>query len=158
MTTINNLTALDTVVTADAFLVYSSANGDARRVSGTALLTFVNANLSASPSTYASQYSAPLTGVTVQVASTASGATGKENVHLIVTPAGTIAALTIKLPAVAAVVDKQLLLVNCTQIVTALTMDANGASAVVGAPTALTANGFFMLKYDALLSKWYRVG
>lgn len=157
MTTINNLTALDTVVAADAFLVYSSANGDARRVSGTALLAFVAANTS-NASTYASQYSAPLTGVTVTIASTASDADGSENVHLIVTPAGTIAALTIQLPAVANCADKQMVLVNSTQIVTALTMAANGASAVVGAPTALTANGFFALKYDALLSKWYRVG
>jgi len=39
-----------------------------------------------------------------------------------------------------------------------LTININGASAIQGAPTALTAGQFFKLKYDASGLTWYRVG
>jgi hypothetical protein len=61
------------------------------------------------------------------------------------------------MPAVASVIDGQELLVNSTQAVTTLTVAGNGAT-VAGAPTTLAANGFFRLKFEALVSTWYRVG
>jgi hypothetical protein len=153
MTQINQLTALDTLAGGDQLAVYSASNGDARKSSITVLQSYMQSNLTFSQSTFTTEYSSPLTGATVTIA-TASG-----NAHLIVTPAGTIAALTIKLPAVAGLVDKQEILVNCTQIVTTLTMDANGATAILGAPSTLaSANEYFRLKYDALMTTWYRVG
>ncbi len=158
MSRIIDLTALDSPSAADNIPVYSSANGDARRVSLTALLEFIEDNLTQAGGSFASQYSAPLTGVTVTVGSTADDADGSENVHLIITPAGTISALTIKFPLSTGLVDKQEVVINCTQIVTTLTFDANGASDVVGEPTTFAANGFCRFKYDALLSKWYRIG
>jgi len=158
MSRIIDLTALDSLVAADNLLVYSSANGDARRVSLATLLSYIEDNLTASGSSFATQYSSPLTGVTVTLGSTAEDADGSENVHLVITPAGTIAALTIKFPLSTSLVDKQEVIINCTQIVTTLTFDANGASDVVGEPTTFAANGFCRFKYDALLEKWYRVG
>ena len=44
-----------------------------------------------------------------------------------------------------------------TQAVTTLTVSGNGAT-VNGAPAALTANGFFRLRFDGVLGGWYRLG
>jgi hypothetical protein len=82
----------------------------------------------------------------------------QDNVHLILTPLAGYAAGTITLPAKATLVDKQEVLVNCTQAVTTLTIGLNGATGAVGAPTTLAANAFFRLMYDAVTSNWYRVG
>jgi hypothetical protein len=157
-TPINLLTALDELAAADALVVYSSSNGDARRASLTTLLSFLedNQNLAARP--FYTQYSAPAAGNTVQVAASFSDADGSENVHLILTPAGTLATLTIKLPLSSACVDAQEIIVNCTQIVTTLSWDANGASDIVGEPATLAANAFLRLKYDELTTNWYRIG
>lgn len=136
----------------DLIAIWDSVNSDTRNTSLNRVFelfseSFTNAVLEAD-----SQYSTPLTGANVLVND------NNNDTHLIVVPAGTIAALTITLPAKVNIRDKQTLLVNCTQIVTALTVAANGASAVNGAPTAFTANGFFTLKYDLTLDTWSRVG
>ncbi len=78
--------------------------------------------------------------------------------HLILTPAGAYAAGTLVMPLASACRDKQEVTVNCTQAVTGLTITANGATSIVGAPTGLTANEFFKLKYDLPTNNWYRVG
>jgi hypothetical protein len=53
--------------------------------------------------------------------------------------------------------EGQEVLVNCTQSVGTLTVLGNGAN-VIGAPTSLAANGFFLMKFEPILSNWYRVG
>lgn len=100
-----------------------------------------------------SQYSAPsATGFDIVVNDS------NVDVHLIITPSGTFADGNIILPATGNVRDKQILIVNSTQEVTALTIDGNGAAGVHGAPTTLSANGYFTLKYDATVNAWYRIG
>lgn len=163
MTTIDRLSAVDAVAIADQLVIYSSANGDTRRASLTALTSFIQDQIDAGEIvvtglSYDTQYSAPAAGNTVQIASSSADANGSENVHLILTPAGTLATLTIKLPLASNCVDKQEILINCTQIVTTLSWNVNGASDIVGEPTTLAANGFLRLKYDALTTNWYRVG
>lgn len=158
MSRIIDLIALEALAAADNLPLYSSSNGDTRRASLTTLLAFLQDNLSLSGGSFATQYSAPAAGNTVQIASSASDADGSENVHLILTPAGTLATLTLKLPLRTNAVDKQEILVNCTQIVTTLSWDANGAGDIVGEPTTLAANGFLRLKFDAVTTNWYRVG
>lgn len=102
---------------------------------------------------YATQYAAPSsTGFSVSITNSSA------NTHLILTPTTGFAAGTIVLPAIANVIDKQEVLVNTTQQVTALTINGNGAVAVTGEPTSLAADDFFRLKFDALTSTWYRVG
>jgi hypothetical protein len=78
-------------------------------------------------------------------------------VWLILTPVAGYAAGTITLPLSTNVVNKQEILVNCTQAVTTLTINGNGAT-VTGAPTTLAANAFFRLRYDGVTGTWYRVG
>lgn len=155
MPQINQLTAVTSVVAADQVPIYSSSNGDARKASMSVLLAFMQANLTF-PADYVTQYASPsATGFSVSIT---DGASNNTNVHLILTPTAGFAAGTIVLPVSTGLVDGQRVLVNCTQSVTTLTISANGATAVTGAPTALTANQFFELKYDKPTSTWYRVG
>lgn len=163
MTTINNLSALDSLTAADLLVLYSSANSDARRATLTTLLSFLqdqldDGSLTAPGSSFDTQYSAPSGNFTLAVASSSSDADGSENVHVILTPTGTITTGAITLPAVANLVDKQEVLLNTTQAVTNFSVGANGAADVIGEPSTLAANAFLRLKYDAVTTNWYRVG
>jgi hypothetical protein len=148
---INELSALDVLAAGDALPVFSTTNGDTRRVAFSTLKTFVNADATASDDKL-TQYAAPsATGFTVTITD------GSNSVWLILTPTGAFAAGTLVLPAVANCLDRQEILVNSTQAVTTLTINANGAT-VTGAPTTLAANAFFRLRFDALMKVWYRIG
>jgi hypothetical protein len=151
MTTINQLSAVDSVNSADQVPIYASGQGDARKASMGTLLSYMQNNISANDDKI-SQYAAPVaTGFTVTVIDSSS------SVWLILTPLAGYAAGAITLPSVANCADRQEILVNCTQSVGALTINANGAT-TVGAPTTLAANAFFRLRFDAVLKAWYRVG
>jgi len=159
MPTINKLSAVDEISLSDLFAIYSSQSGDARKASASVLLAFMQNNLAFAEQgsgSYLTQYSAPsTTGFSVTVTDDAGDDT---NVHLILTPTAGFAAGTVVLPPVAGLANKQEVLVNCTQVVTTLTIDGNGAIAVTGEPSALAANDFFRLKYDLVTKTWYRVG
>lgn len=153
---INQLTALTSLAAGDNIAIGSSANGDDRRVSLTVLTTYLQSALTIVDALafaeYITQYAAPsATGQTITVNDT------DDNIHLIITPVAGYAAMTITLPTAANCIDKQDILINCTQIVTTLTIDGNG-STVAGGPSTLAANDFFRLKYDLAGSTWYRVG
>lgn len=77
----------------------------------------------------ATQYSAPLTGTSITIASTTR--------QVIVNPAGTIAALTIVFPAASGLTDGQRLGFCTTQIITALTVTAGSGATTSNAPTAM---------------------
>ena len=152
---INKLNSVDAIALSDLWAIFSQSAGDDRRVSGTALLTFLNANLtfpgSSSKSKATKVFSTPITSGTVTVTD------GSANYWVIITPAGTLADLEIKLPAVANVVDLQEILVVCTQVITALTFDVNDATDIIGEPTALAANESFKIKYDSQTGNWYNI-
>lgn len=151
MTTINQLSAVDTVASSDQVPIYSSGNGDARKASLSVIKDYVLSDATVADDKV-TQYASPAaTGFTVTVNNSSS------SVWLILTPLAGYAAGTITLPAVANCVDRQEVLVNTTQAVTTLTVSGNGAT-VIGAPTALAANAFFRLRFDAVLDVWYRVG
>lgn len=160
MTTINQLTRLDSLSAGDLLPVFSTGDGDARAAAISVLQAYMQANLTFSGGvSYASQYAAPAaTGFSVTITDGSSDGITDTNVHLILTPLAGYAAGTIVLPAKTGLVNKQEVLVNCTQAVTALTISLNGAAAAIGAPTTLAANAFFRLKYDSVTSNWYRVG
>jgi len=151
MPTINQLSAVDQVVSSDQVPIYSSEQGDARKASMATLLAFFAGQITANDDKM-TQYSAPsATGFNVQVNN------DNLSVWLVLTPVAGYAAGTLTLPAVANCVDRQEILVNCTQAVTALTVAGNGAT-VTGAPTTLAANAYFRLRFDAVTNTWYRVG
>lgn len=93
------------------------------------------------------QYETPLTGATVNAADSTE--------MLVVDPAGTIAALTVTMPANP--YDGQYFELATTQTVTALTMTAAGKT-LKAALTAGTANGFGAWRYSKATTTWYRVG
>lgn len=131
---------------------YDPNNGADRRTSVTELAALLQTLLTASAPL--AQYSAPAaTGFSVTVAPAVAG----QSVLLLLTPAAGYAAGTVVLPAVATTVDGQEVSCTCTQSVATLTVSGNGAT-VNGAPTALTANGFFKLRFDGVFGAWYRVG
>lgn len=151
MPTINQLNAVDSLSVADLIVIYSSSNGDARKASISTLAEYVRSTITVADDKV-TQYAAPsASGFTVQVNDSSN------NVWLVLTPTGAFAAGTIKLPSLANVIDRQEILVNCTQAITALTINGNGAT-VTGAPTTLAADAFFRLRFEAVTDTWYRVG
>lgn len=146
MTSINKLSSLDTLTGGDLLAVWATNNGDTRKSSLTTLVAYLQGALSL-PGALSTQYAAPsASGFTVTVA--------QNNTWLLLTPTGTFAAGAIVLPS--APTDKSEVSINCTQIVTSLTVSAGGTT-VTGAPTTLAANGFFTMRFDAATAAWYRV-
>lgn len=101
------------------------------------------------------QYSVPLTGTTITVLPGTR--------HVIIEPAGTLAALTLQLPAASLLTEGQKLGYCTTQIITAQTVTAGSGSTVMNAPTAMTvplatgAASCVEWVYYAATTKWYRV-
>lgn len=151
MTTINKLTRTDTVSAGDVVPVYVQNQGDARGAAMSVLLAYLQGAISfPEVPGFTTQYAVPsATGFSVQVADNGG------DTHLIMTPTAAFAAGTIVLPALTSAVDKQTILVNTTQAITALTVDGNGATAVSGAPTSLGAFDSFALVFDAFSVTWY---
>jgi len=151
MTAIYSLSTVADMSLSDFLALYSLSGGYTGKVTVGALLEVIQANL-ALPGTKVTQYAAPsATGFTAAVVDSS------DSVWLILTPAAGFAAGTVKLPSLANAVDGQEVSVNCTQAVTTLTVDGSGAT-VTGAPTTLSANAFFTLRFDETSKVWYRVG
>lgn len=146
MSNINQLSTITTLVGGDLLPVWSTNNGDTRRASLTTLTTYMQGALTL-PGALTTQYAAP--SATAFSVTISAGDT-----WLILTPTGTFANGAIVLPTGAT--DKSEVSVNCTQIVSALSVTSGNT--VTGAPTALAANGFFTMRYDAATTAWYRVG
>jgi hypothetical protein len=93
-------------------------------------------------------YFTPLTGTTITLVYSNS----------IVNPAGTIAALTINLPAITSKTLQagQKVVVSFSQVVTALTVATTDGSSIIGtAITAGTVGGHFAYIYDSNSNAWY---
>lgn len=96
------------------------------------------------------QYVAPATGATVTVAAT--------DRFVVIKPAGTIAELTVTLPTAAQSANGDQITVNCTQIVTTLTVAAGAGASVANAPVAFAAGGFMSFVYRTADTTFYRCG
>jgi len=155
MTDINQLSTADTLTAGDLLPIWRTNNSDTRKTSLTALTTYMQSALtfaSAGQSQFVVQYAAPVaTGFTVTLVSTS------DNQWLIMSPLATYATGTITFPPVADLADNQEILIYSTQIVTALTINGNGAT-IAASPGFITAGGSLRFKYNALASSWYRIG
>lgn len=147
--TINQLASVDTLAVGDQFPVYSSANGDARKASGTALLAFIEANF-ASP-----DYTTVLVAPTVSGFVQPIGNTG-DNVWLIINAATDFAAGTVQLPPATSAIDGQQVLVVSQNALASVSVTSAGAD-VQGFPTSLGDYGFFAMRYSADMLAWYCV-
>jgi hypothetical protein len=153
MAQINEYPTANPIQASDLLALFSTGNSDTRKASISALQAYLQDNLTFNDGkeAFTTQYSAPsATGFSVQITD------GANNIWLVLTPDATYATGTIILPTSTNATDKQEVLVNCTEIVTTLTINGNGAT-VVGGPTTLAANDSFKLKFDATLSRWYKV-
>ena len=152
MTAINKLTSTDALSAGDLLVIFGSTDSQNRKAAVSVLQKFMQDNLNFGVAAFTTQFAAPSsTGFSIQINDDA------KDTHLILTPTATFATGTIVLPSFTTAVDKQQVLVNSTQIVTALTIDGNGAT-VTGEPSALAANDFFTLKFEKATDVWYRVG
>jgi hypothetical protein len=146
MTTINKLSALDTLTGGDQLAVWATGNGDTRKASMNLVASYVSGTLDLPVDISRSQYAAPsATGFTVAITS--------PNTWLVLNPTNAFAAGTIVLPN--SVPDLSMVSIVTTQAITALTVSVTGA-AVVGAPTTAAANTAFTLRYDAVTNTWYQ--
>lgn len=152
MAQINQLSTVDAIQGGDLFAIYVNNLGDTRSTSVTLLQAYLQANLDFPVGVFTNQYSSPATGFNVNVLG--------GNYWLIITPVATLATGTVTLPDVTSLSGNEEVLVNCTQIISTLTVAKNAlntGTAVVGAPTSLADNEFFRMKYDNLSKNWYRV-
>jgi|SRR3990167_5553227 len=149
----NHVAVGDSLDAGDQILIWDTEAGDWRRLPRSILLAYIQSGLTfPDAGAFTTQYASPsATGFSVTITS------GTANIHLILTPTAGFAAGTLVLPASTVAADKQEVLVNCTQQVTALTVNGSGAT-VTGEPTSLGADDFFRLKYDKATNVWYRVG
>ena len=100
----------------------------------------------------ATTFNAPLTGASITLTAGTS--------NLVLNPAGTIAALTVVLPAASTLANNQTLKIGSSQIVTALTLTGGTGTTIVGGATTIAAAGGFELIYietNATTGIWYRL-
>lgn len=98
------------------------------------------------------QYNAPLTGASITVLGPTS--------TLLLEPAGTIATLTVTLPAATLLKQGQVLSISSTATVTALTLTAgSGTTIAAQTPTAITVSATASYGYRFIYygTKWYRI-
>ena len=150
MPTINQLALLSTPNSGDQIPVYSPNNGDARRMSIGALLQLFQQQF-ASP-TMATNVYTPGTGFNIAVPTPVA-----QQQWVLLQPAGTLATGTVTLPLNTATPDGTEVLVTTTQQITGFTLALNGATAAYGAPSTLSAEDFFRMRFVQSTNSWYRI-
>ena len=150
MPNINQLPLLAQVSPGDQVPVYSPNNGDARRLSISALLTYFQQTF-ASP-TLATNVYTPGTGFNLAVPTPVAA-----QQWMLIQPAGTLALGTITLTLNTQTPDGTEVLVTTTQEITGFTLALNGATAAYGAPTTLLAEEFFRMRFVQATNSWYRI-
>ena len=150
MPQINQLPVLSQASAGDQIPVYSPNNGDARRLSISALLTYFQQTF-ASP-TLATNVYTPGTGFNLAVPTPVAA-----QQWMLLQPAGTLALGTITLPLNTGTPDGTEVLVTTTQQITGFTLALNGATAAYGAPSTLAAEDFFRMRFVQATNSWYRI-
>lgn len=146
------LNTTDTLEAGDQVVLFRTKNGDYRAIPVDELINLITEKLAISeyipPHV---QHFNPNGNFSIEVENYPEGT------YLYLNPLAGIETGEIKLPSLADVTDKQELSVTCSQQINNFTVTGNG-SAVIGAPNALNATGFFKLRFDKLSGTWYRVG
>lgn len=150
MPQINQLSSISQVSGANQIPVYDQNNGDARKMSVSALLQYFQATFAAP--TVATNLYTPGTGFNVAVPTPVS-----EQQWMVIQPAGTLASGTITLPLNTGTPDGTEVLVTTTQQITSFTLALNGASNAYGAPSTLSAQDFFRMRFYQATNSWYRI-
>lgn len=150
MPTINQLPVLSTISSGDQLPVYSPNNGDARRTSIGSLLTFFQQSF-ASPTLSVNLF-VPGNGFNITVPTPVSN-----DQWMLLQPAGTLATGTITLPLNTGVPDGTSVLITTTQEITSLTIALNGATAIYGGVTSLSAGTATAIRFYQPTNSWYQI-
>ena len=150
MPQINQLSSISQVSGANQIPVYDQNNGDARKMSVSALLQYFQATFAAP--TVATNLYVPGTGFNVTVPTPVS-----EQQWMILQPAGTLTTGTITLPLNTGVPDGTQVLITSTQTITAFTIALNGASAIFGNVSTLTAGAAVCYRFYQATNSWYNI-
>lgn len=152
MPTIDNLASTTVLEDTDTIPLYSVSERDTRKVTLPILADYVQTAIEGEPDE--TIYALTVVGSTFTVSAFPTVAGGSVWVQITLSSPAT--AGTVILPGVDDRVPGQEVRVTCTQSVTSLTINGNGAT-IAGGPTSLTANGFFTLSYDNISNNWFRV-
>lgn len=150
MPQINQLSSISQVSGANQIPVYDQNNGDARKMSVSALLQYFQTTFAAP--TVATNLYVPGTGFNVTVPTPVS-----EQQWMILQPAGPLATGTITLPLNTGVPDGTQVLITSTQTITAFTIALNGASAIFGNVSTLTAGAAVCYRFYQATNSWYNI-
>ena len=134
----------------DQLAVYTPNNGDARRMSLNTLLAFFQQQFAAP--TLAVNLFVPGSGFNITVPTPVS-----QQQWMLLQPAGTLATGTITLPLNTGVPDGTTVLITSTQEITSLTIALNGASAIFGAVTNLSAGSAAVYRFYQPTNSWYNI-
>ena len=144
----------DSIITGDQVIIYRGNSTSYLALPfdtlKSTILDGITTGSSSSPLPVVQRYN-PTANFTLIVENHAAGT------YLLLNPASGIDSGTLTLPINVEVVDQQQIMFSCSQQITNLTINGNGA-AVIGAPNAIAATAFFKLQYDQLSGTWYRVG
>lgn len=153
MPTIDQLSRASSIGDSDELALFSRKGRDTRKVTTSQLAAHVLKTIEGVPDETVYSLAMDGSNFTVSVLPAAQGSGVWAQITLEVdAPLGTII-----LPIADDRADGQEVLVTCTKAVAALVVNGSGA-AILGAPTALAANGFFRLRFDAISSIWHRAG
>jgi hypothetical protein len=147
---INQLPLLMVASPGDQIPVYTPNNGDARRLPIGALLDYFQKTF-ASP-TLATTIVTPGTGFNVAVPTPVS-----QQQWMLIQPAGTLASGTVTLPLNTQTPDGTEVLVTTTQIITTFTLALNGAAAIYGNVSTLTAGSAVRYRFYQSTNSWYNI-
>ena len=150
MPTINQLPLISTVSGGDQIPVWSPSNGDSRRMSLNALLTYFQTQFAAP--TVATNLYVPGTGFSIAIPTPVA-----EQQWIILQPVAGLATGTLTLPLNTSTPDGTEVLVTTTQAIATFTLALNGASNAFGAPVALSADDSFRMRFFASVNSWYRI-
>lgn len=156
MPTINQLTAVDSVLGSDQIPLYSSDNGDARKASMSVVAKYINAQY-VPKSGLVTQFFTPTTNAFIAIMNASP-----DSVFFIMSLSGPLTSGTLRFPVISSLVDKQEILLVVTNAV-ALTLDSNGANGILtGAASPVVVNftgyGFIRFRFEAGSNYWFRVG
>lgn len=143
----------DSLMTGDQFVIFRGNCTNYVVMPQDVLLSWIEENITppASQLSPIVQYYKPTGNFTLNVENYPEGT------YLLLNPTIGITNGTLVLPSNADIVDQQQILFTCSQQITNLVINGNGAN-VIGAPSAISATAFFKLQYDKLSGTWYRVG
>lgn len=150
MPTINQLASISQVNGSAQIPVYDQNNGDARKMSVNTLLDYFQTSFAAP--TVATNLYTPGAGFNITVPTPVA-----EQQWMLIQPAGTLATGTVTLPLNTGVPDGTQVLITSTQIITAFTIALNGAAAIFGNVTTLSAGAAVCYRYYQATNSWYNV-